>query len=122
MHLYKALIRPVLTYCPLAVSLLAKSNHQKLQIIQNKALRFVLDTRWDEFRTSQSLHEETNLLPINITIHNRIIKQLEKFRLTNPDFFELIDTLPPYNYRQRPSNLLDPASHVLPEPVYTRDR
>ena len=118
MHLYKALIRPVLTYCPLVASLIAKTNHIKLQTIQNKALRFVLDTRWYDFRTAQSLHEECNLPPLNITIHNRITKQLEKFRITHTQLFEFINTLPPYSRTLRPSNLLDAENHVLPEPVY----
>ena len=118
LHLYKALILPTLTYCPLAVSLIAKTNLLKLQVIQNKALRFVLDTRWDDFRTAQSLHEECNILPINLTIHHRLLKNLEKFQHTHPGLYNFIDTLPPYRRGLRPSNILNFAHITLPDPVY----
>ena len=122
LHLYKAFILPILTYCPLALSLTAPTNHLKLQVVQNKALRFVLNTRWDDFKTTQSLHEETKVLPLNIAIHYRIAKQLEKFRLHHNSMYDFIATLPPYNRHLRPLNLLDLANHEPPDPVYTRRR
>ena len=38
LHLYKALVRPVLEYPPVPVCNLAKTNIQKLQVVQSKAL------------------------------------------------------------------------------------
>lgn len=44
LHLCKALVRPTITYCPLAFSLAAKCHIIKLQRVQNKALRFIYNT------------------------------------------------------------------------------
>ena len=121
-HLYKALVRPTLTYCPLAVSLIAKTNHLRLQVVQNKALRLALNTHWTEFKTAQSIHEELNIPPLNIVIHHRVIKQLEKFRLTHTEMYDFINNLPSYYRRLQTVNLLDPDNHEPPDPVYTKDR
>lgn len=118
LHLYKTLIRPAITYCPLALSLAAKTNQLDLQRVQNKALRFVLDVRWDDFRTAESLHMETHVPPINTTLHNRLIKQLEKFRLTHNTTFEYIETLPPFRRPLPTKNLLHPDTHQEPAPLY----
>ena len=94
LHLYKAFILPLLPYCPLALSLAAPTNISKLQKIQNRALRFALGTKWFHFRTSLSLHEESNILPINLTHHNRLFKQLTNFHERHTDTYDLINTLP----------------------------
>ena len=113
LHLYKALILPLITYCPLALSLSARTNLLKLQRIQNRALRFVCGAKWHDFRTSLSLHEESAVSPINITLHNRITKHLTTFPDRHPDTYHFINTLPTYLR----SNLLEPP-HTIPDPIY----
>ena len=122
MHLYKALVLPTLTYCPLVVSLVSQTNQYKIQAIQNKAIRFATNTHWSEFRTSESIHDELNLLPINVILHLRIVKQLEKFRNIHNTKFEFMEALRPYWHNQRPRNLLDPDTHELPHPIYVKQR
>ena len=120
LHLYKALVLPLLTYCPLALSLTARTHQLSLQIIQNKALRFALDVKWFEFKSNQSLHEEAKILPINMVLHHRILKRLRHFRMVHIHHHDFIANLPPHRRGARPINLLDPDAHALPEPLLTR--
>lgn len=119
MHLYKALIRPTITYCPLALSLAADSHKKKLQRVQNRALRFVHNTHWTEFKRSAALHDESSIPPLNITLHFRLTKQLEKFNLTHAAIVESLTALPPYQRGLRNTNLLLPDAHDPPAPLYT---
>ena len=42
-----------------------------LQRIQNKALRFTYNEKYPFTKTSEELHSQANLLPINLTLHKR---------------------------------------------------
>ena len=118
LHLYKAFILPLLTYCPLALSLSAPTNLLKLQRIQNRAVRFALGAKWFDFRTSESLHEDSGILPINITLYNRTEKHLNTFADRHRNTYNFIDNLPPF-YRHLPhTNILDPPTEP-PDPIYT---
>lgn len=116
MHLYKALIRPLLTYAPLALSLSARTNKIKLQRIQNRALRWVLNTRWQELNTSQSLHESTNIPALNTywkTLSDKQIDRLLTHHEQHIDF--LLHTLRlPRNNHDLFSTIHDP----LPNSVF----
>ena len=114
LHLFKTLVRPTITYCPLALSQAAKCHMLRLQRVQNRALRFVFNTNWREFKRSTDLHEAANLPPINTTLHNRLIKQLIKFEITHATTIENLDALPPYR-----RGFLLPANHDPPGPLYT---
>ena len=116
LHLYKAFILPLLTYCPLALSLAAPSNVLKLQRIQNRALRFATGTRWYDFRTSLSLHEETNIAPINYTHYLRIDKQLTLYQDRHPHMYDHINTILRRRNQDR-LNFLDPPT-VPPIPIF----
>ena len=117
LHLYKAFILPLLTYCPLALSLSAPTNISKLQRVQNHALRFAHGTKWYDFRTSLSLHEESHITAINVTHHTRINKQLTTFQYRHPNTYNLINNLPAANRRLPRTNLLDPPNDP-PDPIY----
>ena len=68
--LYKSLVLSALIYPVIPLNTIAKSSMLSLQRIQNQALRFITNTHWTDFRTSESLHRQCNMLPVNITIHN----------------------------------------------------
>ena len=116
LHLYKAFILPLLTYCPLALSLAAPTNVSLLQRIQNRALRFAFGVKWYDFRTSLSLHEESAIAPINLTHYYRTEKQLTSFRDRHAHTYNFINTLPLYRNHPR-HNLLDPPP-VPPIPSF----
>lgn len=120
LHLYKALILPLLTYCPLALSLTTQTGLLNLQVVQNKALRFILNVKWYQFKTNEATHTEANLTPINITLHYRIMKQLENYSITQEDLYTFIDTLRPFNRNFPAPNILDDRQHPLPDPIYKR--
>lgn len=77
--LYTSLIRPCLTYgCPVW-SNTSKSNHLKLQVLQNRALKIAFNT---PFKTNLTKLQDKIKLP---SLLNFIIKMCKKFYLfTNP--------------------------------------
>ena len=86
LHLFKSLIKPPLTYAPLPLSLAARTNIRKLQVVQNRALRWIFDIRWDDFVRTSSLHERASVLPLNIEWRRLVCKQLDKLRSWSPDW------------------------------------
>lgn len=92
-HLYLALIFPILTYCPLALTLTAKSNRLAFQRVQSIAIKFINNTRWDEFITNEDLHYLIKRPPLNIVHHNKLIKQINKFSLIKPELLEFFQRI-----------------------------
>lgn len=112
-HLYKTLIRPILTYAPLYMALTTQKNKAKLQIIQNKALRWICNTRWYDFTTNNTLHQQCNINPLNLYSHNIIVKQILKLIERHPSHIELLEEITPHF---RPHiNLFHPGT--IPPPV-----
>ncbi|KAG5684417.1 hypothetical protein PVAND_013651 [Polypedilum vanderplanki] len=60
-HLYKTVIRPILTYGCQVFNNCAKSHFNKLQIFQNKMLRLCFNINWDDFINNEKLHELANI-------------------------------------------------------------
>ena len=83
--LYLALIRPLIEYPSVQLSKINKNNMIKLQRIQNKATRFITNSKLRQHKTSISLHEESKLIPMNIRISNLSNNILEKIYLTYCD-------------------------------------
>ena len=93
LHLYKALILPHLTYSPLTLSLAYTTNIRKLQVIQNKALRFVYNIHYTEHRTNKSLHEQAHIPPLNIRWRHMIDNQLDRLRDELPYWYDFMTNL-----------------------------
>ena len=55
-----------------------KTNISKLQRIQNKATRFITNSKLLDFNKSEVLHQRTKLEPINKRLHKLKIKTLTK--------------------------------------------
>ena len=120
-HLYKALIRPLITYAPNILQLAAPSNQHKLQVIQNKSLRFIHDIHWTDFITNETLHEGSNIQPLNIYWRTLGDKQIHKLIEITPiwqDFFNNI--ILPGRLRRRNINpsLLEVPNTPIPQPKY----
>lgn len=71
LHLYTALQRSILEYPAIPTCSLKKSNIRKLQVIQNKALRFCYDVRHTDRITNAALHDKAKLPTINCLLHER---------------------------------------------------
>ena len=75
--LYKTLIRPLMEYPSILIADTSNTHINKLQIIQNKALRFIYNTHWSEFITNNTLHNRAKL----VTVKERLSKlQLKSYQ------------------------------------------
>jgi len=93
LHLYKTLIKPLLTYTPLALTQTAYTNKRKLQVVQNKALRWIYVVNWDQFITTSELHEEASLPPLNIEWRRLVCKQIDRLRAWHSAWLDRLHTI-----------------------------
>lgn len=61
-RLYKAVIRPTMTYAASVWGYAARSHVQKLQVVQNKVLRMAFDAPW--FVSNETLHNDSQMVTI----------------------------------------------------------
>ena len=88
-HLYQALVKPHLTYAPLALTQAKPTNRKHLQVIQNKALRWIHGVKWDDFVSNQDLHEVTrNTPPLNILWARFIHRQITRLQTWCQEWFD----------------------------------
>ena len=119
LKLYNALIRSTLIYPPVILNTIAKSPMLKLQRVQNKALKYSTNTRWDEFRTIDSLHQQTNTLPINIIIHQQAKSTWQNIRINLPNIYETLqENNPPEIVNSRFPSSRRAAERPQPLPIY----
>lgn len=120
LHLVKAFIRPIITYAPIPLVTVSNTNFKKLQVIQNKGLRFAFNERHPYTRNTKTLHELSNTEPINYTIHNQANKVFQKVRdMEERHLSEILE-----NYEEEKNhfwfkkvkNILDRGN---PEKIYT---
>ena len=72
--LYKSLIRPLMEYPSIITANTSDTQLHKLQVIQNKALRFILNTHWTDFTTIQQLHDRARV----DMVKDRLLKLQQK--------------------------------------------
>lgn len=77
-HLIKAFIIPIIQYPPIPLINISQSNTQKLQKVQNKALRYAMNERYPYSRNTKTLHEISELEPVNYTLYQRAEKNIYK--------------------------------------------
>ena len=122
LHLIKALIIPILLYPPIPTHALSRNAISRLQRVQNSALRFALGTRWDDFRTSESLHEEASIPAINIRLHDLAYSTWQRMAEEGWDQFRLIQELhegaPDRSHAWFPRSLLALERDPNPAPRY----
>ena len=59
------MLLPVLEYGDLLFSACSAENKRRLQVLQNRALRYALSNSKDEFMSTDELHKRANLLKLN---------------------------------------------------------
>ncbi len=96
----------------------SKTQKKKLQIIKNKALKFINYNEDDRPLTIEALHHKYDLKPINIKLHNKANRIWETIKETEPDHYnELTQS---FNYKH---TWFPKSSSVInsepPEPIYT---
>ena len=65
-QLYQSLVLPIISFPSIMYKDMNKISHHKLQVIQNKALRFINNSNLLDKIPSKTLHETHKLLPINL--------------------------------------------------------
>ena len=120
LHLVKAFILPILTYPTYALNTLSRSQQLSLQRIQNKSLRYALDT-YPYSKTTEELHAEGKVQPVNITLYNRGNKIKEKLLniLQDDIYTEIHNTYrdaSSHTWFKKPLHTLNSAT---PQPILT---
>jgi hypothetical protein len=118
--LYMATVRSALTYPTIPLHTVSKTAMSTLQKIQNKALRFITNTHWRDHKTSEELHIECNLPPINIYLHEQAKNIWESMTTNHPDMvhnLEIPPNLIPKLRKQFPSSK-HIATNTHPQPIY----
>ena len=89
LHLYKALIRPILEYPVVPICITSKTNQLVLQRVQNKALRWVhpRNTIIDRL-TNEQIHRELSMEQQNTRLYQLASKTWSKLETTNRDLVE----------------------------------
>lgn len=93
LHLYKALILPIIDYPVIPTNTLKPSNWKKQQAVQNKALRWINGDVPPYDTTIQTLHTKYNIEPLNIRNHRLAYNMWEKIRTEFPEETEEFETL-----------------------------
>ena len=76
MPIYKALIQPVIDYCPFITLSINKALVQKMEMIQNKSIRYV--TKWPKKLSNQNMINSLKIgtiLDRHKSLSNRYIKR-----------------------------------------------
>ena len=120
LKLYKSLVLSALIYPVIPIHTVNNTNILRLQRIQNKALRFVTNTHWQEYRTSQSLHFQLNIEPINTLLHRHAKSYWENIQTNEPQLYNTLSTLLPPDTT---THLYFPSSRRIaegrpPDPLY----
>ena len=121
-HLIKAFITPLLHYPPIPLVNISNKQIKSLQAIQNRALRFALDTSRLEhvINNVKTLHRKANLEPINYTIYTRAETIFNKLQALNDPYMNYILE----NYEPEKNHYYFKKTNVtlqrgVPEKIYT---
>ena len=89
-HLYKALIRPILIY-PAALTCVVSRNYiRKLQIVQNKAIRAITNRNPVLYRTiSEEIHSKIEMETLNTRLYHLATKIWCKMETTHMNLAEV---------------------------------
>lgn len=118
-NLYLALVRPILEYPPVPLHKLTNNNIKKLQRVQNKATKFITNTRYPTIISSKDLHEVCNIQPMNQLLHRRAKAIWSSIVDKNyPMMNRMIQQENgPKSYIQFPTTFMN-VNDQLPRPIY----
>ena len=81
LHLYKALIRPLMEYPIIPNGIQAKTHLRKMQGVQNKNLKFIADYSDQRNKTAEELHQHFNIEPMNVRMYDAVEKLWTKMEI-----------------------------------------
>ena len=122
-ELSQDMVLPILTYPPIPLHALSRNAIKRLQRVQNAAIRFALGNRWDEFRTTESLHEETGVPAINIRLNQQASLVWQRMADENWDQYralrDLHDAAPDRDHSWFPRSIRALERDPAPTPLNT---
>ena len=120
-RLYLTLIRPIMEYPPIPMTLAANAHIMKMQRVQNMALKQAVRDTDDRYMTIKNIHEKYGVEAINVRLAARLTKTWDKIELNHPDLHQRSTAANNNGLRDhywwpraRRKASLDP-----PEPLYT---
>ena len=118
-NLYKILIRPLLEYPPIPTNAVSKNCKGKLTVVQNKAIKFILNHRWREngHYNARRGHREAGIEPLNVRIRERASKIWHKWENSNHPIMDQIRILDNQNVTENsrfPSSRMNLMRRELP--------
>lgn len=120
-HLTKAMVFPHLLYPPTPLYAASTNNKQKLQVIINKTLRWINGDRPPYSTTIEQLHEQLNIIPINLQLFNQNYNLWTRMRENFPQQYEVLEQNRDRIHKWWPTSLLQENS-IPPQPVFIRQR
>lgn len=107
-------------YPPIPLHAAKKTNLRKLQIIQNKSLRYVYGIRYPDRIRNETLHNRAELKTMNVMLHEQANKTWRKINEQLPE--ETAEWLQQQNPRAKEHYWLpksrEKALGPTPEPIY----
>ena len=94
--LYKMIVRPLLELCPFELTKISTRQKRRIQVIQNNALRFVLNIKRSEMKKIIDIHSELKIEPMNVRIDKLATKMLNKMK---DMYFYKRNNKPTINYK-----------------------
>ena len=126
LRIYTSIIRPILEYPPIPLNTISKSSMLKLQVVQNRALRWATNIHYPTRISTQTIHETLNIQPLNIRIHNAARKVLERLEgLEDEQYTTLLgrhDELPRHIKHRNWPRAFHTRTDPPPQPLYTYPR
>ncbi len=115
--LVKTLVLPVLEYPPIPLICASKTQKLKMQLVINRAHRFIFSSDNRQLRL-EDMHHITGITPINISLYLKATKIWENVRHTDEDTYLHLteDTTHTHGWFPRSHNAVLAAP---PDPVYT---
>lgn len=117
LHLIKTLVILVLTYPPVPTHAFSR-----FQRMQNAALRFALDVRWDDFQTAEAMHEEASIPALNVRLHDLAARVWQRLEDMGWEQFTALQELhrdtPNRHHSWFPRSLLTLEMEPTPAPRY----
>ena len=87
-RLYIMLIRPIMEYPPILMSLASNTSFMKMQKVQNRALKQTVKETADRNMTIKDIHEKFGIEAINVRLSTRLAKLWNKLELSHPDLHQ----------------------------------
>lgn len=121
-HLYKALVKPVLEYPIIPICIGSKTNIAKLQSIQNRALYLAAKLTPPYSVNSRQLHDRYGMEAINVILYDRAVKIWNKLEnidhnLVNESMEMEDDDRPDHTWWRRVTPYI---MGIPPEPKFVR--